>query len=518
MAGPETRYTKSGDLHIAYQVTGNGPVDLVLVPGYVSNLDVQWEDAGYGRLLRRLGAFARVIQFDKRGTGLSDRVELNSLPSVERRADDIRSVMDAAGSGRAVLIGVSEGAAMAILFAAAHPARARALVLYGGYAQFHSAVIGKDAFDPFVQTLEEQWGGGASLRRLAPDRVKDPRFAAWWARFERLSASPAAAAALARMNAQIDVKDALDRAKAPTLVLHRREDAWVKIAAGRQLAQRIRGARFLELPGRDHLIWTGEIDRLADEIEEFVTGIRPAPSNTRILVTMLVARLVAPEQRARRLGDGSWRELLDRLAQASTQAVTRFGGEIVVTSPTELCARFDGPARAIRCALALRDAARDLELKLAAGVHTGEVEIHGGAPTGYALHVTERIAATARAGEVLVSAVVTSLVAGAGFRFVEQAAEQTNRDGPSERLFGVMVEQHLEPAARLPNAPGLEALSTREREVLGFVANGLSNAAIADRLDLSEHTVKRHVANILVKLDLPTRAAAAALAAREHGG
>ncbi len=239
MTSPETRYAKSGDVRIAYQVIGNGPIDLVFVPGFLSNLDVHWEDPGYSHLLRRLGTFTRLIQFDKRGTGLSDRVDNRDLPSLETRMDDVRAVMDAAGSGRAALLGASEGAPMAILFAATYPERTRALVLYGGYAHFHTWVLGPDALANFINNAERTWGGGASLASFAPGLVDDAHFKAWWGRFERLSVSPSAAITLARMNAQIDVRHALASIRVPTLVIHRSNDARVKIAGGRYLAQKI---------------------------------------------------------------------------------------------------------------------------------------------------------------------------------------------------------------------------------------------------------------------------------------
>lgn len=518
MTVPNTRYARSGDVRIAYQVVGNGPIDLVFVPGLISNLDLSWEDSGCSRLLRRLSTFTRVIHFDKRGTGLSDRVDKDHLPSLEMRVDDLRAVMDAAGSGRAVLLGASEGASMSILFASIHPTRARALVLYGGYAQFYASVMGRDALDSFIRNIESTWGSGDSLPHFAPQRVKDQRFEAWWARLERQSASPTAAVALFRMNSQIDVRDVLDTVHLPTLIIHRREDVWAKFAGGRYLAQKIRGARFVELSGRDHPMWIGEIDRVVDEIEEFITGVRPMPSHHRVLVTILVARLVAPERLARRLGDGHWRERVDQFRQATADAIARFGGDTAGAGAGEICARFDGPARAIGCALALRDAAGTLELQLAVGVHTGEVEIHDGALSGYALHVTERISTFAKAGEVLVSGIVNDLVSGSGLHFVERPIEQTTGADGRLNLFSVMVEQHLEPVARQAKTPSLDRLSRREREVLAFVAEGLSNSAIAAHLDLSEHTVKRHVANILVKLDLPTRAAAAAAVAMHRAG
>src|SRR6202521_460609 len=313
MKPPETRYARSGDVRIAYQVIGNGPIDLVFVPGFLSNLKVHWEDPGYSHLLQRLGAFTRLIQFDKRGTGLSDRVDNPNLPSLETRMDDVRAVMDAAGSGRAVLLGASEGAPMSILFAATYPERTRALVLYGGYANFHTWVMGPGALATFMNNAERTWGSGASLAACAPGRVEDAHFKAWWARFERLSVSPSAAIALARMNAQIDVRHVLASIRVPTLVIHRTHDARVKLAGGRYLAQKIGGARFIEVPGRDHPIWTGDIDAVVDKIEEFLTGERPAPNHDRVLATLVVARLGGAARSAAFAGDGLWDERVNRL-------------------------------------------------------------------------------------------------------------------------------------------------------------------------------------------------------------
>lgn len=512
MTLPETRYAANGDVRIAYQVIGNGPIDLVFVPGFISNLEVHWEDPGFSRLMTRLGKFARLIMFDKRGTGLSDRVDNHRLPSLETRIDDLRAVMDAAGCGRAALLGASEGGPMALLFAATYPKRTRALILYGAYAHFHSWVVGRDGLEDLVRGIERGWGTGAGAVRFAPDQ--DERFKAWWGRYERLSASPTAAVALARMNAEIDVRSVVPAIRGPTLVIHRTDDARVKIAAGRYLADKIKGARFVELPGRDHPIWTGDVDRVVDEIEEFLTGVRPEPEQSRVLATLLIARLTEPGRHAARLGDRQWSARIDALRAAAGQIVERHGGHPVASGPEEICSRFDGPARAVRCAVALREVAGGLDLKLAAGVHTGEVEIRHDAVAGLALHVTMRIAARAAAGEVLVSGVVTDLAVGSGLHFVERGHEMIEGLTAELRLFAAASEQHLEPATRVAETPGLAVLSAREREVLTLVAEGLSNAAIAARLRLSDHTVKRHVANILLKLELPTRAAAAALVGR----
>jgi pimeloyl-ACP methyl ester carboxylesterase/DNA-binding CsgD family transcriptional regulator len=515
MKSPETRYAKSGDVRIAYQVIGNGPIDLVFVPGFLSNLEVHWEDPGYSHLLQRLGTFTRLIQFDKRGTGLSDRVDNRDLPSLETRMDDVRAVMDAAGSGRAALLGASEGAPMSILFAATYPERTRALVLYGGYAHFHTHVLAPDALAVFIANAEQTWGSGASLGAFAPGRVDDARFKAWWARFERLSVSPSAAVALARMNAQIDVRHALASIRVPTLVIHRTNDARVKFAGGRELARKIGGARFVELAGRDHPIWTGDIDALVDKIEEFLTGERPAPSHDRVLATLVAARLTGAARPAAFAGDRLWKERVDRLRDAAADIVARHGGR-PIRNGGDISARFDGTVRAVRCAVAVCDAAALLDLRVAAGVHTGEVDVHDDNVAGLALNITERIAAHAGAGEVLVSGIVKDLVPGSGLHFAERGEHVIDDMDDPVRLWSVVSEQHLEPRSRVARAPTLELLSAREREVLGLVADGLSNAAIAETLNLSDHTVKRHVANILLKLDLPTRAAAAALIGRER--
>jgi len=515
MKPPETRYARSGDVRIAYQVIGNGPIDLVFVPGFLSNLEVHWEDPGYSHLLQRLSAFTRLIQFDKRGTGLSDRVDSRDLPNLETRMDDVRAVMDAAGSGRAALLGASEGAPMSILFAATYPARTRALVLYGGYAHFHTAVMGAEALAAFLANAERTWGTGASLAAFAPGRVEDARFKAWWARFERLSVSPAAAIALTRMNAQIDVRHALASIRVPTLVIHRTADARVKFAAGRQLAQKIAGARFVEMPGRDHPIWTGEIDDVVDKIEEFLTGERPAPSHDHVLATLVIARLIGAARATAFTGDRLWNERLNALRQAAADIVARHGGRPIGPG-AEISARFDGTVRAVRCAMALRDVAGEFGFSLAIGVHTGEIGVRDDVVTGRTLNIAERIATQAAAREVLASAIVKDLVAGSGLHFAERGDHMIEGSDGQLRLLAVMAEQHLEPHSRTTRTPGLETLSAREREVLKLVADGLSNAGIAEQLRLSDHTVKRHVANILLKLDLPSRAAAAAVIGRER--
>ncbi|UCI07635.1 alpha/beta fold hydrolase [Mesorhizobium sp. B1-1-8] len=509
----ETRYARSGDVRIAYQVVGQGSLDLVFVPGFISNLDLHWEDEGYSRLLKRLSAFSRLILFDKRGTGLSDRVDTHHLPSLETRMDDVRAVMDATGSGRAAILGASEGAPMAMLFAATYPERTRSLVLYGGYAHFHKWVMPPERLDAFIETAETSWGTGATLPNFAPGRVDDPHFAQWWGRFERLSASPTAAAALARMNAGIDVRGILAAISAPTLLIHRRNDARVDPEASRFLARKIPNARLVEIPGRDHPIWTGDVDRVADLIEECLTG-QPAVADTeRVLAALLVTRIYDTA----RLGDRLWSERSLRFQENWRMLVGRHGGRIAGTHGELMISRFDGPARAVRCAALLREAAQEIGVASAQGVHVGEVEVRG-PPAGLTARVTIQLAAHAERGHILASRLVADLAAGSGLHFTD--AGRISLDELDEPLAVVRVtaEQHLEPACRpKPKPAEPTALTARESEVVNLIADGKSNAAIAAELSLSEHTVKRHVANILLKLDLPSRAAAAAFSARHAG-
>lgn len=509
----ETRYALSGDVRIAYQVVGQGSLDLVFVPGFISNLDLHWEDEGYSRLLKRLSAFSRLILFDKRGTGLSDRVDVHHLPSLETRMDDVRAVMDATGSGRAALLGASEGAPMAMLFAATYPERTRALALYGGYAHFHKWVMPPERLEAFIATAETAWGTGATLPHFAPGRVDDPRFATWWARFERLSASPTAAIALARMNAAIDVRGVLAAISAPTLLIHRRNDARVDPEASRFLARKIPNSRLVEVPGRDHPIWTGDVDRVADVIEEFLTGARAVAEVERVLAALLVTRIYDTA----RLGDRMWSERSQRFQETWRLLVGRHGGRPAGTHGELMMARFDGPARAVRCAAALRDAAQEIGVASAQGVHVGEVELRG-PPTGMTARVTMQLAAHAGRGDILASRLVAELAAGSGLHFNDAGRIALDELDEPLALVQATSEQHLEPAFR-PKAKAAEpaALTARESEVVNLIADGKSNAVIAAELGLSEHTVKRHVANILLKLDLPSRAAAAAFSARHAG-
>jgi pimeloyl-ACP methyl ester carboxylesterase/DNA-binding CsgD family transcriptional regulator len=513
MRGAETHYARSGDAHIAYQVLGHGPIDIVFVQGFISNLEVQWEEPGLAHLLSRLAGFGRLILFDKRGSGLSDRVP--EMPNMETRMDDVRAVMDAARSRQAVLIGASEGGPMSILFAATYPHRTRALVLYGAYAHFQSWVQTHEQVQAFIAAADRDWGTGASLKHFAPGMLGNPHFRTWWARFERLGATPAAAMALARMNSEIDVRSVLPAVRVPTLVVHRRQDARVNVGAGRYLAAHIAGAQYVELEGIDHPIWVGDTDRIVDEIETFLTGARPSASVQRVLSTVLVADIADAARLVAGAGDRVWLDRFHNFRQRVAEQVGRFKGRELEPGRAGVLALFDGPTRAVHCAIAIREAAAALGLEVRSGVNTGEIEIDGEVTAGIALHVAARIAAAARPGDVLVSGTVRDLAVGARLRFSERG--ECALEGMAERirLLAVMDhDDHAAPSTAPLAPPALRMLSPREREILGWVAEGLTNPAIAERLALSEHTVKRHVANILLKLDLPSRSAAAALRAQ----
>ena len=356
-----TRYARSGDVHIAYQVFGAGPVDLVLAPGFVSHIETYWEEPNFARWLDHLGKSARVITFDKRGTGLSDRV--TELPGLDQRMDDIRAVMDAAGSQRAALVGISEGGTLAALFAASHPNRCRALVLYWAFARWLPTA---EQLEEIIGFIREHWGTGASSRRYAPSKTHDPAFQQWWGRLERLGASPSAAIALMRMNGQIDVVDILPTIHVPTLVLHRVGDIVVGIEDGRFLAEHIPGARLIELSGEDHLPFVGEnASEIVGHVTEFLTGARAEIEVERVLATVLITDIVGSTTKAESLGDKGWRDLLEAHDNAVRKELARFRGHEVKSLGDGFLATFDGPARAIRCASAVTQAVRSLGMFLA---------------------------------------------------------------------------------------------------------------------------------------------------------
>ena len=416
---PVTRYAKSGDVHIAYQVFGSGSIDLVYTPGFVSHLENIWDQPDLARWLLRLATFARVVMFDKRGTGLSDRV--GELPSFDQRMDDVRAVMDAVGIERAVLLGVSEGGPLTALFAATYPDRCRALVLYGTFARFASWVPTAERLQAMLDYIDRDWGSGAISRRFAPSRQDDPAFQQWMGRFERLGASPAAAMALMRLNSQVDITGILPSIHVPTLVIHRTGDQVVNVEGGRFLAERIPGARYVELPGTDHFVFIGDNTReIGDLVQEFLTGSRGAVDVDRVLATVLLTDIVGSTARAEKLGDQQWRSLLEAHHAAVRQEFARFRGKEVKSLGDGFLATFDGPARAIRCASAITEAVRPLGIEVRVGLHTGEVELGEDDVRGIAVHIAARVAGLAGPSEVLVSRTVRDLVAGSGIRFVER--------------------------------------------------------------------------------------------------
>jgi len=513
---PDIRYANSSGVRIAYQVMGQGAIDLVFVQEFLSHLEVHWEDPGLSHLFQRLSSFCRLIIFDKRGTGLSDSVPQERLPDLHTRMDDVRAVMDAAGSGRAVPLGASEGGPMSILFSVRYPERTRALILYGSYAHFHSAVTGPEGVEAFVRNAERTWGTGASLKLFAPGRISDGHFSEWWARFERMSVSPTAATALARMNAAIDVRDQLKLISIPTLVMHRKDDVRVKPSSGQFLANGIAGAKHVELKGSDHPIWTGDVDRVADVVEEFLTGKHQWHIQNRALAFLVIVRNPELERVKSQAGDRFVPERVQRLLALAADIIGRFGGEAASNAGSKLMVRFDAIARALHCAVELRDAGASLGFRLALGIHAGDIELRDGSIFGSVVAVAEAIVAAGRPGEIVASSVVRELAAGSGFHFRAHAGlEVEDQNGPVT-LLTVAAERHLEPEVALHATADLKTLSAREKEVLNLIAEGMTNAAIAGKFGLSEHTVKRHVANILMKLDLPTRAAAAAFSAKER--
>jgi pimeloyl-ACP methyl ester carboxylesterase len=413
-----THYAKSGDLNIAYQVAGEGPPDLVYVPGWISNVEVQWDDPSMARFLRRLASFSRLILFDKRGTGMSDPVPLDQLPTLEERMDDVRAVMDAVGSEKATLFGHSEGGNMCILFSATYPERTEGLILTGCYAKriwsedYPWAPRPQDR-EAQADEMERTWGDPDAVPEwVAPSRINDEAFRNWVAKYFRLGASPRAAANLLRMNTQIDTRSVLPTIQVPTLCLYRTDDTDVNVEEGRWIASQIPNAKFVELPGADHFLAASDPELMLAEIEEFVTGHRTSLEPERVLTTVLFTDIVASTERAAAMGDRPWRDLLERHNATVRAELHRYRGQEVDTAGDGFLATFDGPARAISAAHAIAEAVKPLGLQVRAGLHTGEIEIVRGDVAGVAVHIGARIAALAGPGEVLTSRTVKDLVAG----------------------------------------------------------------------------------------------------------
>jgi class 3 adenylate cyclase len=439
---PETKYARSGDLHIAYQVVGKGPIDLVYVPTWISQVEHYWEEPVVARFFNRLASFSRLIMFDRRGSGLSDPVV--NAPTLEEQMDDVCAVMDAAGSEQAAVFAQLEGGAMAALFAATHPERTSSLVLYEGqprmsWAPDYEWALRREDREAYLEADGmSSWGDGSRIQALSPSSADNPRLRHWFARLERLAASPGTATKFMRMNAEVDVRAVLPTIQAPTLVLHRSGDQFIDIRHSRYLAQHIPGARLVEIPGDEALIFGAGTELMFDEIEEFLTGARSAPESERVLATVMFSDIVDSTRKAAEMGDRRWRDLLESIETSVGRELMRFRGRAVKTMGDGFLATFDGPARGIRCATAIRDAAKSqFDLDVRSGLHTGEVEVIGDDVGGIAVHIGARVGAIAGAGEVLVSGTVKDLVVGSGISF-EDRGERELKGVPGQwRLWAV---------------------------------------------------------------------------------
>ena len=417
---PETRYTNAGSVTIAYQILGSGPVDIVLVPGWVSNIDIFWEEPRVARFLRRIASYSRLILFDKRGTGMSDRV--TDTPTLEERIEDVQAVMDAVGSKRATLIGYSEGGPMCALFAATHPKMVRGLVMIGSYprrTRSEDFPFGPDEAEAqvFIDGISANWGRPYGIEARAPSLADEPAFRAWWARFLRMSASPAAAVAMTRANAEIDVRHVLPSVRAPTLLIHARHDRVMPIEFSRYMAGMIPGAKLLEYDGVDHLPWADGAETILSAIEEFATGARHEPADDRMLCTIMFTDIVGSTQRLVERGDRDWMSLIESHNSAVRRELASFTGREMNNTGDGFVAIFDGPARAIQCARAIRESTRGLGMDLRFGLHTGECRIRDGYLSGVAVHIASRVSAHAPSGHIVVSRTVKDLVAGSGLVF-----------------------------------------------------------------------------------------------------
>ncbi len=430
---PTVRYTRSGDVNIAYQVLGDGAIDLVFVMGWVSHLEMFWQEPSFARFLKRLSQFSRLILFDKRGTGLSDKVPNEQLPTLEQRMDDVRAVMDAAGSQRAVLCGISEGGPMCTLFAATYPEKTLALTMIGSYARRLWAPDypwgpSEEHREHFFDEIRRDWGGPVGIEARAPSKAHDPAFRNWWAAYLRMGASPGAALALTKMNAQIDIRPILTTVQVPTLVIHRTDDHCLLVEEGRFLAEQIPGAKFVELPGPDHLPFVGDQDSILDEIEEFLTGVRHRPLADRVLATVL---FLLPDKNFDPVSQIAFGETYQRFQSHVVRETQLFNGRNLVSQNHAMVMTFDGPTRAVRAGLAIGDTAKRLGIRLRVGVHTGECELVNGEASGAAVDMAEWVAQNCPTGNVLVSNTVKDLVAGSGLTF---AAATSTLKTPNQAL------------------------------------------------------------------------------------
>jgi pimeloyl-ACP methyl ester carboxylesterase len=426
--------------YVGYQICGSGDTDIVFIPDWVTNLDVMWEEPTLARFLDRLASMGRLICFDKRGTGVSDPIPLGAVPTFEEWMGDVECVLDAAGSDRAALIGHGDGSPMAILFAASHPERTSALVLADAYARRSRAPdyrcgIPEETSDLYIETILKNWGTGRDTIVGAPSFANNLSFIEWRGRYERLAMSPGIFDVTYPNTYQLDVRPVLETIRVPTLVLHRADNRYVRIGNGRYLAEHIEGAEFVELPGGDHFFHAGDIDRFLDPVEEFLAGTEESPEEDRILATVLFTDIVGATEHVERAGDRAWRDLLEKHHALVRKELNRFRGREIDTAGDGFFATFDGPARGVRCALAVRDAVTSLGVEIRAGVHTGECEVMGDKVGGIAVHIGARVMSRARPGEVLVSRTVKDLVAGSGLVLVDSGLHTLKGVAGEWRLF-----------------------------------------------------------------------------------
>jgi len=499
------KYARSGDVNIAYQVVGDGPIDLVLVLGWVSHLAYVWEQPAIARFLERLASFTRLILIDKRGTGMSDRV--HPLPTLEQRMDDVRAVMDAAGSERAAVMGISEGGVMSTLFAATYPERTIALIINGSYPSALARPgypwgFTSEQYESRIAGIPAVWGTGFGMEGYAPSQVNNPEVAAWWGKFTQISATPLDAQNLMATNLLFDIRDVLPTIRVPTLVIHATRDRVAPIEAGRYFAKHIPRARLVELDSIDHWVYFLDADVVIGEIQEFLTGARSSRSPETMLATVLCTQVPQAGSHAVWLGGRQWHDLVERHHAVVRKAVARYAGREIEAGEQGITAVFDGTARAVRCALEVRDELLELGLRIRAGLHAGECELAGGRPRGVALHVASGVMAAAQPGEVLVTSTIKDLVVGSGLEFAEHGAREFAGVPGWWSLFGAgrAAPRDVATTAR----PATE-LSRRENEVAQLLARGLSNREIAQRLYLSERTIDNHVHHILDKLGFDSR-------------
>jgi pimeloyl-ACP methyl ester carboxylesterase/DNA-binding CsgD family transcriptional regulator len=512
------RYARSGDVNIAYQVVGEGPVDLVLVMGWVSHLAYVWELPALASFLDRLASFSRLILFDKRGCGMSDRT--HTLPTMEQRMDDVRAVLDAVGSERAALFGISEGGVMAALFAATYPARTVALIIDGSYPSWlrrpgYPWGRTEEAAEKLLERVKEVWGRDAGLRGYAPSQVDNPEVAHWWTTFMQMSASPGDAEDLLRMNLSIDIGHVLPGIQVPTLVIHARGDLIAPFEAGRYLAEHIPNARLLELTSDDHWPYFGDAELVIGEVQEILTGARSTPSPRTVVATVLCTEVPQAAAHALWMGERRWNDLVNRHHHVVRKALQRYSGVELESGERGIMATFDGTTRAIRCALDIRDELLHMGLRIRASLHAGECDIRDGRPRGTPLQVASSVLAVAEPGEVLVTGTVRDLVAGSNLEFVDQGVRSFPGVPGSWSVFTAGAARSLLIDEPRPHPGPDTRLTRRERDVAELLACGHSNRGIAERLFVSERTVDNHVHHILNKLGFDSRVQIATWLARK---